>query len=137
MRIVATTIAALYIVTLSAGCGSSKGGETAPKEKNPNPYLGTWQGKDQLGQTMTITFEEDGQLLLVVQGRRREFRQRGTWKMDTKPNPAHLEINMRNRMPIRTICKLEGERFVFENINSSERRPTRFGRQRVIMRRQK
>lgn len=132
MKTLALAVGLVSLLTCSAGCGSSKGDEKKIQEE-ANPYVGTWQGKDQLGQTMTITLESNGQLKLRIQGRRREFVSKGTWKIDTTKSPAHLEIDMRNRMPIRTICKLDKNRFVFENINSSDRRPSRFGRRRIIM----
>lgn len=136
MKTLALTVGLVTILTCSAGCGSSKGDEKKVKEEK-NPYVGSWQGKDQFGQTMTLTFESNGQLKLHVQGRRREFSSKGTWKIDTTKSPAHLEIDMRNRMPIRTICKLDKNRFVFENINSSDRRPRGFGSRRIIMTRKK
>jgi len=123
------------VLVVVAGCGLSLGssGDAAPR----NPIAGTWKGVDQLGQTMEFTFQDDGRMTLQVTGKRGSFTKTGTYRVDDSFQPAHLDVKLTDRPEIQTILEvIDEDRIAFENINSSDARPKRFGDLRIVLTRQ-
>lgn len=123
------------LLAAMAGCGLSMAGNN--KVSGKKAYLGTWKGTDFLGQTMVLTLKEDGHLDLNVSAGKRSFTKRGTYKIDTSCDPAHFDIDLSDRGQIETIMKLiDNDRLAFENIGSSNSRPSQFGEGKMIFKRQ-
>ncbi len=114
-----------------AGCGSASAPESTPD------IIGVWRGTDQVGQIMECTFNPQGRLTVKISGANGSFNKRGTYKVDLSQDPAHLDIKLDDREEIHTILDhIDDKHLAFENINSSEERPTKFGDRKIVFKRQ-
>lgn len=115
--------AVLLWVVFLFGCGSAA-----------NPLVGKWEGVDSFGQTMRLEFQENGRLSLEIVRGDESFRKGGTYQTDFSQKPEHLDLMLEDRDPVHTIVEvLDTDRIAFENINSSDPRPTQFGGNRISM----
>ena len=117
-------LVALLVLLPVTGCGDSA----------KNQLDGKWEGEDRFGQTMRLTFQHDGKLVLNVTGGD-SFEKSGRFSVDASHSPTHLDIELADGRSIHTIIQLDGETLLLENVHTNTERPTEFGDNQIVFKR--